>query len=132
MGRRLILDTSLLIEYERGRINGEGLGMKSDDIAIAAITVAEFQEGVLRADTPDRAAARKLFLDTLLAHAKVLDYTASTAAAHAKLLAYTHAAGLTRGAHDLIIAAHAVETGRLIATKDFHAKFADLPQVTSA
>jgi predicted nucleic acid-binding protein len=36
-----------------------------------------------------------------------------------------------RGAHDLIIAAHAAETGRLIVSRDARARFNDLPGVTA-
>jgi tRNA(fMet)-specific endonuclease VapC len=42
----------------------------------------------------------------------VLDYTDTTAAHHARLIAYARRVGVPSGAHDLIIAAHAVETGR--------------------
>jgi hypothetical protein len=42
----------------------------------------------------------------------VLDYTQATAAHHGCLLAHVRRSGSPRGAHDLIIAAHAVETGR--------------------
>ncbi len=37
--------------------------------------------------------------------------------------------GRQRGAHDLIIAAHAAETGRIIFSRDAKARFADLPGV---
>jgi len=36
-----------------------------------------------------------------------------------------------RGAHDLIIAAHAAESGRLVLTRDDKARFGDLPGVTA-
>jgi hypothetical protein len=48
----------------------------------------------------------------------VLDYTQATAAHHGRLLAHVRRSGSRRGAHDLIIAAHAAETGRMILSRD--------------
>jgi predicted nucleic acid-binding protein len=36
-----------------------------------------------------------------------------------------------RGAHDLVIAAHAAETGRLVLSRDVKARFGDLPGITA-
>jgi tRNA(fMet)-specific endonuclease VapC len=60
----------------------------------------------------------------------VLDYTPATAAHHARLLAHVRKSGRPRGAHDLIIAAHAADTGRLVVTRDAKARFGDLPGIT--
>jgi tRNA(fMet)-specific endonuclease VapC len=56
----------------------------------------------------------------------VLDYTETTAAHHGRLLAHVRKTGTARSAHDLIIAAHAAETGRMIVTRDAKARFGDL------
>jgi len=61
----------------------------------------------------------------------VLDYTEATAACHAKLIAHARRTGTPRGAHDLIIAAHAVQTDRTVLTFDAKARFADLPGVSA-
>jgi tRNA(fMet)-specific endonuclease VapC len=61
----------------------------------------------------------------------VLDYTEATAACHARLIAHTRRAGTPRGAHDLIIAAHAVQTDRIVLTFDAKARFGDLPGVSA-
>ena len=61
----------------------------------------------------------------------VLDYTQATAAHHARLLAHVRRTGTPRGAHDLIIAAHAAETGRTIVSRDAKARFGDLPGITA-
>jgi predicted nucleic acid-binding protein len=61
----------------------------------------------------------------------VLDYTAITAAQHGQLLAHVRKSGMPRGAHDLIIAAHAAETGRTVVSRDAKARFSDLPGVTA-
>ena len=56
VGRRLILDTNILIAYERGTIDRSSLD--DDELAIASITVAEYRAGIELADTAERAPAR--------------------------------------------------------------------------
>ena len=41
MGRRLILDTNILIAYERGTVDRGALD--DDELAVAAITIAEYR-----------------------------------------------------------------------------------------
>lgn len=127
MGRRLILDTNVLIAYERGTIDREALD--ADDLAIAAITVAEYRVGIELADTAERAADRSRALTAILTAVEVLPYTEATAARHAQLLAHTRRIGVPRQAHDLIIAAHAAQTGRTVLSTDAAAKFGNLPGV---
>ena len=62
---------------------------------------------------------------------EVLDYTQATAAHHGRLLAHVRRSGTPRGAHDLIIAAHAAQTGRTIMSRDAKTRFDDLPGVTA-
>jgi tRNA(fMet)-specific endonuclease VapC len=133
--RRLILDTNILIAYERGTIDRSALD--EDELAIAAVTVAEYRVGIELADTADtadtagRAAERSRALALITAAVEVLDYTEVTAVQHGRLLAHVRRAGTPRGAHDLIIAAHAAETGRTILTRDAKARFGDLPGVSA-
>lgn len=129
MGRRLILDTNVLIAYERGKIDRAALD--ADELAVAAVTVAEYRVGIELADTPGRAADRARALVAITSALEVLDYTEATAACHARLIAHARRAGTPRGAHDLIIAAHAAQTGRTVLTFDAKARFADLPGVTA-
>ena len=130
MGRRLILDTNVLIAYERGTIDRAALD--ADELAIAAVSIAEYRVGIELADTPGRAADRARALVAITSAVEVLDYTETTAAYHAKLIAHARRAGTPRGAHDLIIAAHAVQTDRIVLTFDAKARFGDLPGVSSA
>lgn len=129
MGRRLILDTNVLIAYERGTINRSAL--RDDELSIAAVTLAEYRVGIEMADTVERAATRSRWLDVILSELEVLDYTRRTADHHARLLAHIHRTGRPRGAHDVIIAAHAAETGRTVVSRDAKARFEDLPGVIS-
>jgi tRNA(fMet)-specific endonuclease VapC len=130
VGRRLILDTSILIAYERGTMDRSSLD--DDELAIAAVSVAEYCVGIEMADTPERSAERARALTAITSAVNVLDYTPATAAQHGRLLAHVRRSGSPRGAHDLIIAAHAAETGRLILSRDARARFGDLPGVSAA
>jgi predicted nucleic acid-binding protein len=130
VGRRLILDTNVLIAYERGTIDRARLD--DDELAIAAVTIAEYRVGIELADSAQRAADRARALAAITSIVDVLEYTEATAAHHARLLAHTRRTGSRRGAHDLIIAAHAVETGRLVLSADAKARFGDLPGVFAA
>ena len=130
MGRRLILDANVLIAYERGTLDRTLLD--DDELAIAAVTVAEYRVGIELADTVARAADRARALAAIVSAVDVLDYTDATAAHHARLIAHARRSGTPRGAHDLIIAAHAAETGRIILSRDAKARFGDLPNVLAA
>jgi predicted nucleic acid-binding protein len=129
VGRSLILDANVLIAYERGTVDRSLFS--SDELSIAAITLAAYRVGIEMAGTVERAAARSRWLDIVLAEVEVLDYTRRTADHHARLVAHVRHAGRPRGAHDLIIAAHALETGRIVVSRDAKARFGDLPGVTS-
>jgi tRNA(fMet)-specific endonuclease VapC len=130
MGRRLILDTNILIAYERGTIDRTALD--EDELAVASVSIAEYRVGIELADTPDRAAERARALAAIMSVIDVLDYTETTAAHHGRLLADARKTGTPRGAHDLIIAAHAAETGRAIVTRDAKARFGDLPGINAS
>ena len=127
MGRRLILDTNVLIAYERQTIDRAALD--DDELAVAALSIAEYRVGIELADTAERAAERARALAAITSVIDVLDYTETTATQHARLIAHVRRTGTPRGAHDLIIAAHAAQTGRTILSFDAKARFADLPDV---
>jgi predicted nucleic acid-binding protein len=129
VGRRLILDTNILVAYERGTIDRRAYD--NDELAVAAVTITEYRVGIELADTPARAADRARALVAITSAVDVLDYTEATAACHARLIAHVRRSGTPRGAHDLIIAAHAAETGRVIVSRDAAARFGDLPGLTS-
>lgn len=112
MGRRLILDTHVLIADERGTIDRAALD--ADEVAVAAASIAEYRVGIELADIPARAADRALALVVAITSA------VEGARRHGddgrlppRLIAHSRRTGTpTRGAHDLIIAAHAVQTDR--------------------
>ena len=129
MARRVILDTNVLIDYERSVLDRAALD--DADIAIAAVTVAEYRVGIELADTAERAAMRARALAIVTENVEVLPYTEATATHHARLIAEARRSGQRRGAHDLIIAAHASQTGRTILSRDAAARFGDLRGVSA-
>lgn len=128
MARRIIVDTGVLVASERGRRAVSKLLSADDDLVIAAITVAELRTGIELA-SEQRRAGRADFLVSVLETLPVEPYGVATAEAHGRLLAYVHRTGAKRGAHDLIIAATALATGRTILTTDRQARFDELPGV---
>jgi tRNA(fMet)-specific endonuclease VapC len=123
----LLLDTTFLIDAERSRDSLDELIADDDDVAIAAITLAELRVGFLLADTRRRT-ARAAYVEDLAADLPILGYDETTANVHAELLVAVRRQGRPRGAHDLIIAATARATSRTVVTADA-AAFADLPGV---
>ena len=98
-----------------------------DDVVIASITAAELLVGVHLADDARRP-VRAAFVDEVLATIPTVDYDLDVARAHAELLAHARRTGSPRGAHDLIIAATAKTTTRIVVSADVGA-FVDLPGV---
>lgn len=124
---RLLLDTTFLISAERTSEPVDELIAEDDDAAIAAITLAELRVGVRLADGTHRA-GRQAFVDLVVDVLPVVGYDVDVAAAHAELLAHVRRSGTPRGAHDLIIAATGLATGRTIVTADWVA-FDSLPGI---
>ena len=123
----LLLDTNVLIDAERAALDLDSLIDDDDDPAVAAITIAELGVGVEIA-SGRRAAARRAFLDDIVATLPTVGYDLDVARAHTGLLVAVRKAGAPRGAHDLIIAATARATGRTVVTSDRNG-FNDLPGV---
>jgi len=99
-----------------------------DDVAIAAVTIAELLVGVELADRrrrPPRERYVAAVIETISIESDDLD----VARVHARLLGGVRRSGRPRGAHDLIIAATAVARGRVVVSADV-AAFEDLPGVS--
>ena len=129
MGRRLLLDTGVLINWERGKLPASTIAA-DDDLCLSVVVVAEYMTGVELAP-PGYRASMERFLDTLLEEVPILPYDEEIVPSHARLLAWTRQHGNPRSQHDLIIAATAAVTGRTILTTDQKARFHELPGVTS-
>lgn len=119
-----------MVDAERG---GGGLADAiddRDDVAVAAITVAELKVGV-RLAKGRRREKREGFVAAILDAVSIEPYDLDVADAHAALLAHVRRTGTPRGAHDLIIAATARARERQVVSSD-RAGFVDLPAVSIA
>ena len=116
-----------MVAGERGRLRLDDLIDDKDDVAVAAVTVAELLDGVELADVANQSRRRAL-VDSIVTTIPVEDYDLDVARSHALLLAHAHRSGRRRGAHDLIIAATALARGRIVVTAD-RGGFGDLPGV---
>lgn len=121
------MDTTFLIDAERDELGLEAAIDDEDDVAVAAISVAEILVGVELA-SPKFRPRREAFAGGVVASIPIIPYDLSVAGEHARLLAAVKLAGRPRGAHDLIIAATARATNRKVITADPEA-FEDLPGV---
>lgn len=119
-----------MVDAERG---GDSLGDvidDSDDVAVAAITVAELRVGIQLAKGRRRE-KRERFVAAVLDAMSIEPYDLTVAEAHADLLAHVRRAGTPRGAHDLIIAATARAQERQVVSSD-QSGFTGLPGVSLA
>ncbi|WP_309619846.1 PIN domain-containing protein [Salinibacterium sp.] len=129
MARRLIVDTGVLIAIGRKSL-ATGTIQAEDDLVISSVTLTELLTGVELAREPQRA-ERQAFVDGLLDVLPVEPYDDAAARAHASLLAHVYRSGTPRGAHDLVTAATAKATSRILLTTDQSARFDELPGVNS-
>ena len=122
-----MLDTTFLIDAERTDGGLDEVIHDDDDVAISAITVAELRVGVELSRGKARS-SRPAFLDDILTSIPLLEYDLAVAEAHAQLLIAVRRQGRPRRAHDLVIAATALASQRVVLTADLTA-FDDLPGV---
>lgn len=123
----VLLDTTFLVDAERGGLDLDVVIDDEDDVAVAAITVAEMLVGVELASSRLRP-QRESFVADVVSSIPIVPYDLSVAGEHAKLLVAVRTAGRPRRAHDLIIAATARATSRTVITADPEA-FEELPGV---
>jgi tRNA(fMet)-specific endonuclease VapC len=127
MARRVILDTGTLIAIERGKLDVDAV-LGADDAAIASVTAMELLVGVERADDAHRQ-ARSVRVEAVLASLPIEDYTLGVARVHARLAVESMSQGRRRSVNDMIIAATAAATGRVLLTTDAKAEFDQLTGV---
>lgn len=95
---------------------------------MAAMTWSEICHGVWRAKTASERRRRRQWAEEILKPYPLLAFDRSVAEHHARLWAAVASAGRTPGAHDLMLAAHALRRGDQVVT--FNARHLDgLPGV---
>jgi tRNA(fMet)-specific endonuclease VapC len=114
MARRVILDTGVLIAIDRGKLD-VGMLLGNDDAAIAAVTAVELL----------------VHVEALLSSLPIETYDLSVARIHARLAVEAMSIGKPRSAYDMLIAATAAATNRVLLTTDGEAGFDQLSGVRS-
>lgn len=114
----VILDTSILIAYERGSLNLDKLikGRASELFGISVITVSELLHGVHRADSKSRRLKREAFVQKVIDAFPVYTFDVPAARIYAEIWAHLVKKGVQIGAHDLMIGATAISLGFSVAT----------------
>jgi tRNA(fMet)-specific endonuclease VapC len=129
MARRVILDTGVLIAIDRGKLD-VGMLLGNDDAAIAAVTAMELLVCVERSDETHKQ-ARAVHVEALLSSLPIETYDLSVARIHARLAVEAMSIGKPRSAYDMLIAATAAATDRVLLTTDGKAGFDQLSGVRS-
>jgi tRNA(fMet)-specific endonuclease VapC len=112
----IILDSSILIAFERRRFDLERLLADHSPPALAAITAGELLIGVERADTPERRARREAFVQNVLDRMPIIAFELAQARLYAVRFAELAKRGETIGDRDLQIAATALSLDYELAT----------------
>jgi tRNA(fMet)-specific endonuclease VapC len=112
-----ILIDADVIEAERGTFDLFGwLASRPDEeFKMSSITVAELWHGVERATSLHRM-KRQRFVERVFATFEIVPYSKQTAMEHARIWAVLEASGRMIGAHDMILAATALERDDAVAT----------------
>jgi tRNA(fMet)-specific endonuclease VapC len=115
----IMLDANVVIQGEKGAFDFSAWLARhaNERFELAAITVAELWHGVERA-TPRRRTALLNYLRAIISVIPVIPYTGQTAHTHARIWAHLQKKGKMIDAHDVIVAATALERHNEVATFD--------------
>jgi tRNA(fMet)-specific endonuclease VapC len=113
----ILIDADVIVQAERGAFDLDAwiASLPNEEFKLAAITIAELWHGAERA-TGAHQVKRRLFLERLFALFEIVPYTEKTGFEHARLWAELESSGQMIGAHDIILAATAIQTGNSVAT----------------
>lgn len=116
MGR--LIDTSILIESERGRLDLKKFVENSgnEDFFISVVTVSELLHGVHRAIDQNVKTAREASVESMLQQFVILDIDQVTARIHSKIWAELERAGEIIGQNDFWLAATCLAKGLIMVT----------------
>lgn len=111
----LVIDTSVIIAAERGKIDFVKWS-NYENAYISAIIVAELLIGVSRANTEERRIKRSAFVEHIICSFAILPFGTEEARVYGQILYNLLVAGVTIGTHDMLIAATAIANGYPVLT----------------
>ncbi|HEY1647555.1 MAG TPA: PIN domain-containing protein [Terracidiphilus sp.] len=118
----LILDSTVFIAAERQGLSARqtlteiGLRFAGEQFALSVVTLMELAHGAARADTPQRAALRKQYLNDVITALPVHPITVPIALRAGEIDGENTARGVHLAISDLLIGVTALELGYKIAT----------------
>ena len=124
----VLIDASILIETERGRLDLEPhvAHHGEDEAFLSVVSASELLHGVHRATDSDVRARRAAFVEAVLERFPLLSVDLACARAHARLWAELRQTGALIGPHDLWLAATCVAHGLTMVTGNVR-EFARVP-----
>lgn len=123
----VLIDTSVLVEGERGRLDLERLIDPAEQYAMSVVTAAELLHGVHRA-TGKRAQTRSAYVEGLITNFALIPIDVPVARAFARASAALARAGTSIDANDMWIGATAIAHGLEVLALD--GDFDRIPGVT--
>ncbi len=114
----VLIDSSILIEAERGRLDLDPhvANRQDEECFLSVVTASELLHGVHRATRPEQRTRRSAFVEGVLERFPILDVDLSTARAHSRVWADLTADGTLIGPHDLWLAATCIAHGLTMVT----------------
>lgn len=127
----VLIDTSVLIEHERGRLDLEPhlRGRENEEFFLSVVTASELLHGVHRARDERTKARRSAWVEAVLERFPLLNVDPTTARAHARLWAALASSGRLIGPHDLWLAAACLSHGLSMVTANVR-EFERVPGLT--
>lgn len=127
----VLIDTSILIEHERKRLDLERhlAQRQQEEFFLSVISASELLHGVHRAVRPEIRARRSAFVEALLERLPLLPIDLATARAHARVWAELATAGKMIGPNDLWLAATGLAHGLTVVTANVR-EFDRVPGLT--
>ncbi|MGH8056767.1 MAG: type II toxin-antitoxin system VapC family toxin [Candidatus Entotheonellia bacterium] len=124
----VLIDASILIEYERGRLDLEPhlAPRQQEEFFLSVVTASELLHGVHRAVQPEVRARRSAFVEAVLERFPLLPVDLVTARTHAQIWATLAAVGTQIGPYDLWLAATCIAHGLTMVTANIR-EFARVP-----
>lgn len=113
---RYLLDTNVCVDYLTGRyppVVARVQKASPEDLCVSSIAAAELRYGADKSSHPSRNHAR---LDLFFGEMPCLEFDLSAAAAYGAVRARLERTGRPIGAHDMLIAAHALSANLILVT----------------
>ena len=115
---RVMLDSDVCIDVMRGRspsIRARLERMSPEEVAVSSIVAGELWTGVSKSTEPERSRSA---INAFLVYVSVLDWPSEAAPTYGDLRAQLESSGLSIGAMDLLIAAHAIHEKAILVTRN--------------